>query len=1679
MNPAPMTGGFVGFGSAQAAPTPSFGFGGAPAPAAAQAPPSSAPFSSARPPSAPFGNAAGGGGGSGGSAFGGIGTMKKTTAMTFGGAGAGTSAFGAFGSGSGGGGNPPPSSSANDADEAAAKARALAQMPTFLGSGGGGGGKSGAINADDAEERAARARRNARFGDGPPPSSTFAAATATPLPFATNDEDDFGALQRDQLARGAPIVGTCEAMCPDSEIERRHRIEDVAVFERIDPSVARTNRELAVKKFARNIEQRADNFRTRSALDKAQAHLRGIMDSGTVNSSSTASSLSRSASPPLSLVHRFLWDRYRGIRQDLFVQGIEDAWAASLYEEHVRFMILAEHELCELQPQAGEAETFDSHLNLEQINKSLISLGTMYDQLASTSASAAAANGGGGGEGGDFGLASEAEFRGYHLLTLAGTHGRYRFSASTLRDALASLRRPVLSSEPVRRALRFARALSSGDWASFFDELEKAPYLDSCLAQMFTRGMRAKALTMLAAAEGGQAFPVSDLARSLRLQPGEGGAATAVEACVELLRAAGLEVDGGPTSASFSSPEGPTVTLPRGATFEADDIPKWRSPAVTAKGNPRRSVDATGGGASSSTAAAPFLFPPPASTAAAAAASFGAFGGGGAAAAAPAATPPPSYPPASFAFGAPQQQPQAQAQAPDASASAAAAAVAEAERARQEHATNAAAAASAAAAAEKEAAERRAAEEAAAAAAAAAAAEAERACQEQAARSAAEAAAAAAAAAAAEAERRRALEEQEQQRRRLEEEARARAAAEAAAAAKAAAEEEARRRQREEEERRRREEQEAARQREIARVAAEAAARAAAAAAVAEAAAQAAHDAAVRNLTERATLRRARHAALRWRAFARAARERRAAAERREAALKGTRVGPRLAVAAAAAAAVAAAAALTPPPPPPRQQHVSRRSRPLSASVSLPRHARAAGFARLVAPGLLKAERQRLRALAHSSSSLEIAAEQATAGDDLWFKLCVSSPSSSSPSSLSSAPSPAAAAAASWLRRALPSAGRRSGGVLFSFAVEVENRFLRACAREVNSAAANEAGKGASASSALVLLIAADETPSAVAPRLRALVAAAAAASSANSNRQLLLPLLIVVASSPPGEVTGEGAKPLPPPPPAADIAAWASAELRAAAFPGGGGGGGGAGGGISSNGAALAVSSTATSSSPVSSLRVITVDASASPSTPCDALARGIEWLAAETAAGCSPVFVAVPLAALARRAARTALSSAAASSASSFAAESSPSSPLALIGAFSSALDWVRGEAERAAAAATDAAGDDGEWGSSWPPADAGAVFVVSSPSPSSPSASASPPAIRGPYPGWASPRTLETISAALEAAAPPRGSFPLSGLASGEEGDVAEAVSGYCRRISCSLTPSSSFSYSSSSTFSEWRDELVEAMFSRLGGVLDASGICVVVGAETLVRAGGGGNGEEEEEESGGEGRGVARVAAEAAAKAPPLALALAPANGNAPVLHPSPKKQRWTLWRGAPRQSTAAPYCSAAVVAVAGLKRGRRVSSSDGGSGGDGNGIASVASLSPSARRQRTAAPPPAPAPAPPAPVAAAAMGALSRALSEARAAGGAFSAWLERAAGGGGGGGGRGRGRGGNEGGGGDDGDGDDPLGLSGNAVYSFANKASTNGGAAAAAASLGEFEAERDASAALTAALQRAAGGGL
>ena len=50
----------------------------------------------------------------------------------------------------------------------------------------------------------------------------------------------------------------------------------------------------------------------------------------------------------------------------MLLQGAE---ALAMVEEQIRFTILAEHELCEATIAPANQEAFNSHLNIEQINK--------------------------------------------------------------------------------------------------------------------------------------------------------------------------------------------------------------------------------------------------------------------------------------------------------------------------------------------------------------------------------------------------------------------------------------------------------------------------------------------------------------------------------------------------------------------------------------------------------------------------------------------------------------------------------------------------------------------------------------------------------------------------------------------------------------------------------------------------------------------------------------------------------------------------------------------------------------------------------------------------------------------------------------------------------------------------------------------------------------------------------------------------------------------------------------------------------------------------------------------------------------------------------------------------------------------------------------------------------------
>jgi predicted metal-dependent phosphotriesterase family hydrolase len=86
----------------------------------------------------------------------------------------------------------------------------------------------------------------------------------------------------------------------------------------------------------------------------------------------------------------------------------------------VRFHIIAEHILCEEVATVQDPDGFNSHLNVEQLNKSLVTLFHMYAEHADR---------------GDP-LPHEAELRAYMLLLQLDRHGKYDFNPEQVRTCV-------------------------------------------------------------------------------------------------------------------------------------------------------------------------------------------------------------------------------------------------------------------------------------------------------------------------------------------------------------------------------------------------------------------------------------------------------------------------------------------------------------------------------------------------------------------------------------------------------------------------------------------------------------------------------------------------------------------------------------------------------------------------------------------------------------------------------------------------------------------------------------------------------------------------------------------------------------------------------------------------------------------------------------------------------------------------------------------------------------------------------------------------------------------------------------------------------------------------------------------------------------------------------------------
>ena len=126
-------------------------------------------------------------------------------------------------------------------------------------------------------------------------------------------------------------------------------------------------------------------------------------------------------------------------------------------------------------------EGFNSHLNMEQMNKALISLSEMYNKAAADGRPAP----------------NEAEFRAYHLISLMASHGKFKGDQQAFLSMLQALRPEVRGAPMVQWALNVRAAFVAGNFVKFFNLVEEAAYLPACAAHTFFPAIRARALRTL------------------------------------------------------------------------------------------------------------------------------------------------------------------------------------------------------------------------------------------------------------------------------------------------------------------------------------------------------------------------------------------------------------------------------------------------------------------------------------------------------------------------------------------------------------------------------------------------------------------------------------------------------------------------------------------------------------------------------------------------------------------------------------------------------------------------------------------------------------------------------------------------------------------------------------------------------------------------------------------------------------------------------------------------------------------------------------------------------------------------------------------------------------------------------------------------------------------------------
>ncbi|EOY19517.1 SAC3/GANP/Nin1/mts3/eIF-3 p25 family isoform 2 [Theobroma cacao] len=261
------------------------------------------------------------------------------------------------------------------------------------------------------------------------------------------------------------IVGTCPFMCPEGERAQRERLRDLAIFERLNGDPRKTSAALAVKKFCRTISLKyvqASDVRPLSVLEDTLNYLLNLLDW---------------SEHPFEVVHDFIFDRTRSIRQDLGMQNIVNDRAICMYEKMVKFHAVSHHRL---QNCGSSSISSLQYLNMEQLMKTLASLYTLYE--ANHSSNSISEN--------------EAEFRSFYVLLHLDSKSQQREeSLSFWFRRVPSL---VMKSKEMHFARQVLRFYRMGNYRSFLCTVSaEASYLQYCIIEPYVNEVRALAVSYI------------------------------------------------------------------------------------------------------------------------------------------------------------------------------------------------------------------------------------------------------------------------------------------------------------------------------------------------------------------------------------------------------------------------------------------------------------------------------------------------------------------------------------------------------------------------------------------------------------------------------------------------------------------------------------------------------------------------------------------------------------------------------------------------------------------------------------------------------------------------------------------------------------------------------------------------------------------------------------------------------------------------------------------------------------------------------------------------------------------------------------------------------------------------------------------------------------------------------